>query len=663
MIELKNISKTYTMGTQAVHALQGVSLRIEPGEFVAIMGPSGSGKSTLLHLLGFLDRPDSGSYFLGEKDISKLSDDELSVIRNHAAGFVFQQFHLLKRNTALENVELPLIYAGKRDLKSRALEKIKDVGLEARASHQPNELSGGEQQRIAIARSLVNEPPIIFADEPTGNLDTKSEEEIVKILETLNQTGKTIILVTHEREVAEHAKRIIMMRDGKILSDEESRSFAALRMTGRTLGMTGDGSKNPSVDDILSRKDFKTGRAEWMDHLREAVRSIISNKMRSLLSMLGILIGVGAVIAMLALGEGAKASIAQRLASLGTNLLMVRPGSAQSHGVSLEAGTVTRLTLQDVDAISKLPEIRRTSPAVQGRAQLVYMNKNWNSQVQGVGVNYPEMRAAAPTLGRFFTEEELRMRKKIVLIGATVVKQLFGDADPLGSQIKINRINFDVIGVLPEKGSTGFNDQDDVVVIPITTAMYRLLGKKYADSIDTEVKDPALMDAAQASIKKLVIKRHRLTKENEDSFQIRNMADIQATLESTTQTMTLLLGSIAAISLLVGGIGIMNIMLVSVTERTKEIGLRKALGARKADIIGQFLIESVVMTFSGGILGILLGIGIAVSFSTFAGWTTKVSPASVILATVFSVLVGIVFGLWPARQAANLNPIEALRYE
>ncbi len=653
MIELKNITKTYTMGSQGVQAVHDLSLSIMPGEFVAIMGPSGSGKSTLLHILGFLDRPDAGSYFLGKKDISKLSDDELSVIRNHVAGFVFQQFHLLQRNTALQNVELPLIYAGKRDLKKKALEKIRDVGLEARAAHEPNELSGGEQQRIAIARSLVNEPPIIFADEPTGNLDTKSEEEIIKILEDLNQKGKTIIMVTHEREVAAHAKRIIFMRDGKIVSDEKTANAAPVSAA---LDVT-------SVDDILSKKDLKAGRAEWADHLREAIHSIFSHKMRSMLSMLGILIGVAAVIAMLALGAGAKESIAQRLASLGSNLLVIRPGSPQLRGVALEAGSVTRFTLQDAEAMAKLPEIKKTSPSVRGRAQIVYTDKNWNTQVQGVGVDYQTMRAAIPTIGRFFTEEELRTRQKQVLLGTTVAKQLFGDANPVDSVVKINRINFNVIGILPEKGASGWNDEDDVAVIPITTAMYRLLGKQYVDSIDAEVKDPALMDQAQESIRKLVIKRQRLSKENEDSFQIRNMAEIQETLASTTKTMTMLLGSIAAISLLVGGIGIMNIMLVSVTERTKEIGLRKAIGARKSDIISQFLIEAVVMTFGGGMIGIILGVGIAVSFSAIAGWSTKISLSSVVLATAFSILVGIIFGMWPARQAAQLNPIQALRYE
>lgn len=658
MIELKNINKTYKIGKIGVQALRNVSLKIAHGEFVAIMGASGSGKSTLLHLLGFLDKPDSGSYYLEKKKVTNLTDDESAVLRNRLAGFVFQQFHLLPRMTALENAELPLIYAGKRQLKEKALQQIEAVGLTQRASHSPNELSGGERQRVAIARSLVNEPLIIFADEPTGNLDTKSGQEIMSILQGLNRKGKTIVMVTHEKEIAQYAKRIICMRDGEIISDDPVRSNP-LETATTSIAQTSNGA----AEAILSESHSTVRKAEFLDHIRQAVHAIVSHKMRSVLSILGILIGVAAVIAMLALGQGARESISQGLASLGSNLLMVRPGSRQMHGVALEAGTVTRFTLRDAEAIAKLPQVKEVSPTVRGRSQLVYGNKNWNTQVSGTGVGYASMRAAIPTVGRFFTEEELRMRKKVILLGTTVVKEVFGNINPVGATVKINRINFRVIGILPEKGANMWRDRDNLVIIPITTAMYRLLGKDYVDTIDVQVKDINMMEDAQSSIRRLIIKRHRLGKDDKSSFQVHNMAEIQEVLQSTTRTMTLLLGSIAAIALLVGGIGIMNIMLVSVTERTREIGLRKAIGARRKDILSQFLIESVVMTFSGGIIGIIFGIGIAVLLSFFAGWATKVSISSVVLATAFSIAVGIGFGFWPARQAAKLNPIEALRYE
>jgi len=656
MIEVKNISKTYQMGKVQVKALSGVSIKIDSGEFVAIMGASGSGKSTLMHILGLLDRSDSGSFYLGDIEITKLSDIELADLRNRLIGFVFQQFHLLPRMSALENAELPLVYAGKRHLKDRAMRELEEVGLKDRVRHRPNEMSGGQQQRVAIARSLVNDPLIILADEPTGNLDSKSKEEIIGVLQKLNQKGKTVVIVTHEKEIAAYCRRIIEMRDGAIISDIRSQEESKISEVSSI--------EDALVSGILSKKHSVSGGTKFLDYLRQAVFAMLSHKMRSILSILGILIGVTSVIAMLALGQGAKEAIEKQLSSLGSNLLIVMPGSPKVHGVALETGAFTRFTFNDSSAIAKLgDEISRVYAAVTGRGQLVYKDENWNTQVDGVGVNYPKMRNAEPAVGRFFTEEEVKLRSKVALIGTTVARELFGEENPIGQTIKINLLNFRVIGILPPKGASTFRDQDDVVVIPVTTAMYRVFGKQYIDYIFVEAKDPGSVEPAQDAIIQLIIKMHRLKKDEKDTFQIRNMADIRKTLESTTRTMSMLLGVIAAISLLVGGIGIMNIMLVSVTERTREIGLRKAIGATNKDIMVQFLIEAMLMSFLGGVFGILLGWGAATLITVFAGWSVKVSVFSVTLATTFSLGVGIIFGLWPARKASQLDPIEALRYE
>ena len=655
MIELKNIFKTYQMDGEGLTVLTDVSLKIVEGEFVSIMGQSGSGKSTLMNILGLLDTPTSGSYLLYGRDVSKLSDDDLALYRRKAFGFVFQQFNLLTRMSALENAALPLLYSKRVVDTHESAKLLHKLGLGQRMSHRPTELSGGQQQRVAIARALINNPKVILADEPTGNLDSASGKEIMAILKELNQQGITIILVTHEESIGRQANRLIKISDGKIVLDEIIDKNARINI-----------KKEEEETQIkkVSVVPFKI--TEFIEHFRQGIKTLMGNKVRTALSVLGILIGVGAVIAMLALGSGAKKAIEEQLASLGSNLLVLRPGNIRIPGAGASTdSSALRITESDVTIVSqKVSGIKEVAPSVNGRVQAAYLDNNWSTQVLGTSFAYSRMHAAEPVVGRFFTDSEDKNRSRVAVIGMTVLKNLFGQKNPIGEYIKLNKVPFQIIGILPEKGATSFRDQDDVVVVPVETAMHRLLGKTYIDSMDIEIGDVAQMESAQTAITNLMIKQHRIPpSQQQDAFQIRNMADIQAAMSQTSNIMSVLLSSVAAISLLVGGIGIMNIMLVSVTERTREIGLRKAIGARSYDILMQFLVEAGVVGIFGGLLGIVLGTFATFLLSYFAGWTTYISVGSVFIAFFFSVSIGLIFGIWPAKKASLLSPIEALRHD
>jgi len=649
VIELKNIFKSYQVTEEGLVVLNDVSLSIEPGEFVSIMGQSGSGKSTLLNIIGLLDAPSSGSYKIYGREVSGLTDDELAILRREVFGFVFQQFNLLPRMTALMNVELPLLYS-KGTLNPQSAQKLlQQVGLSDRMTHRPQQLSGGQQQRVAIARALINSPKIILADEPTGNLDSSSGKEILSILRGLNEQGITVILITHEESIAKQAGRLIRIQDGKITSDERLQKFSKIKDTKSSFGSSAS----------------KLSITEFIEHFKEGIKTLLANKVRTALSILGILIGVAAVITMLALGTGAKKAVEEQLASLGSNLLVLRSGNIRVAGRSSSDASAVRIYMDDVTLIQqKVPAVKEAAAGVNGRGQITFQDKNWNTQILGTSGSYARMHASAPEVGRFFTESENKVRSRVAVIGMTIVKELFGNQNPIGEFIKINKVSFQVIGILPEKGATGFRDQDDVIVVPSLTAMYRLFGKNYIDYVDIEIANPEDMAQAQLDINDLVVKQHNIPiSQQQDAFQIRNMADIQSAMSETSNVMSMLLAVIAAVSLLVGGIGIMNIMLVSVTERTKEIGLRKAVGARKRDIMSQFITEAGVIGLFGGVLGIILGVSTTLLMTYILNWTTLISISSVVLSFSFSVAIGVIFGIWPAKKASALNPIDALRGE
>lgn len=637
------------MGDNEVFALKDIDLKIEAGDFVAIMGPSGSGKSTMMNLLGLLDIPSSGEYKIAGRAISGLSESDLALLRRETLGFIFQQFNLLPRMSAVENVALPQFYTEPGADRARARDLLRQVGLGQRMEHKTQQLSGGQQQRVAIARSLINAPAILFADEPTGNLDSKSEKEIMKILKDLNSQGITIVVVTHEEEIGEQASRRIRMRDGEIESDE------------RLLPLPTQGAKKASANAGTNGGILR----QLSELLKQALRTLWSSRIRTALSMLGILIGVGAVITMLAIGSGAKNQIEKQLSSLGSNLLILRPGTTRVGGVSQQTGT-TRLTPGDVVAIRELPFVKTASPMLSGRVQATYLNKNWNTEVYGAEPAYARMHAAEPVQGRFFSEDENLSRAMVAVIGKTVAKELFGSQNPIGQTFKANKLNLMVIGVLPMKGTQGPRDQDDVVIVPVQTAMKRLLGRRYVEAIEIEINTALMPDLDRASdrVVEFMAERYRLPNTDANpAFRIFNLAELQAALASSSKTMSSLLASIAAISLLVGGIGIMNIMLVSVTERTREIGLRKAIGARPIDILIQFIVEAVVLTLIGGLFGILLGWAATFVVGRAVGWATNIEISSILLSFAFSVSIGLIFGIYPAKRASGLNPIEALRHE
>ena len=644
IIELKNIHKYFGQDGNRVHVLKGINLSIEKGDFVAIIGQSGSGKSTMMNIIGCLDVPTSGSYKINGVEVGKMSKDQLAELRCKTFGFIFQRYNLLNNLKASENAALPAVYLGlnAEDRNKRAVELLKQLELGNKLGNKPSELSGGQQQRVSIARALMNGGEIILADEPTGALDSKSGEMVMEIIKKLHRQGHTIILVTHDGKIASQASRIIEIKDGEIVADERKAS---------------DFYEVKDAVKPVKRSRIDMMKYSFLESLKMSLHAILANKMRSLLTMLGIIIGIASVVSVVALGNASQAKIMAQINSMGTNTIDIMPGTGFG---DMRSGRVKTLKVSDSNYLAQQGFVDNSTPSVSASGTLVYGNYSLTAQLRGVGAQYFEVKGRDIAQGRVFSEREVDNMASVVVIDDNTLNEIFADnPNPIGEIIMFNKKPLKIIGVTEKDSNPGPMSETMNIWTPYTTAMYKINGSSDINSITVKVSDAVNSQVAEESIENILTALHG----TKDFFMI-NSDSIKQTVESTTNTMKLLIASIAVISLIVGGIGVMNIMLVSVTERTREIGIRMAIGAQQADILLQFLIEAILICLVGGFMGVALSMIIGFCFNTFSeDFGMIFSTASIVLALVCSTAIGIIFGYMPAKNASNLNPIDALASE
>ena len=647
LMEVKGLIREFKAGEQTIRVLHDINLTINQGEMVAIIGQSGSGKSTLMNILGCLDQATAGDYKIFGQSVSRLDVDELAKLRREHFGFIFQRYHLLGDINARDNVSVPAVYAGMdgQARNDRAEKLLSDLGLADKVNNRPSQLSGGQQQRVSIARALMNGGDIILADEPTGALDSKSGEDVVQILKDLNAQGHTIIMVTHDPGLAAQAERVIEIKDGYIIADYKNEDY----------------QRPEAQPAAMIDKHRKSAFSSFIDRLFEAFKMSLlamrAHKMRTLLTMLGIIIGIASVVSVVGLGKGSQEQILSNISSLGTNTITVTDG--YPYGDPRRQYNDDNLTPQDAQAVADQPYVLSVSPQLNSNMNVRYRNVQEAASISGVGKDYLDVSGEKLALGQGFDEQSILRRTQDIIIDNNANKTFFPDnANPIGEVLLIGSVPGRVIGVLePNDGGFSRGADSPTLYMPYTTMMSRLIGSAYIESFVALIDNNISSSAAESAISELMKSRH-----GTDDFRIRNSDSIRQTIESTTAAMTLLISSIAIISLIVGGIGVMNIMLVSVTERTNEIGVRMAVGARQSDIMQQFLIEAVLVCILGGLLGIGMAFAIGELINRVGGDSFKViySSTSIIAAFVCSTLIGVVFGFLPARNAAKLDPVEAL---